>query len=112
MYFKLYEEQCLKATLGTSAKAQANMHLAVGSYGHGGGVGNNINNSSANINGKKSNAKTGSQPQSAPRDKTTRHQHKSALKTIGMYLKNKEKQPQGKKAHFDPYAYESEWRGG
>jgi len=26
----------------------------------------------------------------------------------GSYLKNKEKQPQGKKAHFDPEAYESE----
>jgi hypothetical protein len=26
-YFKLYEEQCLKATLGAFAKAQANTHL-------------------------------------------------------------------------------------
>ena len=33
MYFKLYEEQCLKATLGASTKGQANMHLATGSYG-------------------------------------------------------------------------------
>ena len=30
--FQLYEEQCLKATLGASAKAQANKHLASGSY--------------------------------------------------------------------------------
>ena len=30
-YFKLYEEQCRKATLGASAKAQANKHLTVGS---------------------------------------------------------------------------------
>ena len=34
--FALYEEQCLKATLGASAKAQANRHLAAGSYGGGG----------------------------------------------------------------------------
>jgi hypothetical protein len=31
MYFKLYEDQCLNATLGASAKAQANMHLEAGS---------------------------------------------------------------------------------
>ena len=31
-YFKLYEEQCLKASLGTSAKAQANRYLAAGNY--------------------------------------------------------------------------------
>ena len=30
--FQLYEEQCLKATLGASAKAQANKHLAAGAY--------------------------------------------------------------------------------
>ena len=30
-YFKLYEEQYIKATLGASAKAQANKHLATGS---------------------------------------------------------------------------------
>jgi hypothetical protein len=31
--FQLYEEQCLKATIGASAKAQANKHLGTGSYG-------------------------------------------------------------------------------
>ena len=31
--FQLYEEQCLKATIGASAKAQANRHLGTGSYG-------------------------------------------------------------------------------
>ncbi len=36
MYFKLYEEQCLKATLGASAKAQTDRHLAAGSYENGG----------------------------------------------------------------------------
>ncbi len=30
--FQLYEEQCLKATLGASAKAQANRHLAARVY--------------------------------------------------------------------------------
>ena len=33
-YYKLCEEQCLKAKLGASAKAQTNMHLAAGSYGN------------------------------------------------------------------------------
>ncbi len=31
--FQLYEEQCRKATLGASAKAQANRHHAAGAYG-------------------------------------------------------------------------------
>jgi hypothetical protein len=35
-------------------------------------------------------------------------QRKPALKAEQSYFKNKEKQPQGKKAHFDPEAYESE----
>ena len=30
---RLYEEQCLKATLGASAKAQANKHLSACAYG-------------------------------------------------------------------------------
>ncbi len=107
MYFKLYEEQCLKATLGASGKAQANMHIATRSYGNVGGAGSISNSSSANIN-KKSGAMKGSQPQSAPRDKATRQQPKPVLKAKGSYLKHKEKQPQGKKAHFDPEAYESE----
>ncbi len=34
--FQLYEEQCLKAIPGASAKAQANGHLFVGTYGGGG----------------------------------------------------------------------------
>jgi len=34
--FQLYEEQCLKATLGASAKAQANKHLSTGAYGRDG----------------------------------------------------------------------------
>ena len=70
-FFKLYEEQCLKTTLGASAKAQANMHLAAGSYGNGGGASNNNNISSANTNIKKSGTRKGSHPQSAPRDKAT-----------------------------------------
>jgi hypothetical protein len=32
-YFKLYEEQCLKATLGVFAKAQANTHLSTKTEG-------------------------------------------------------------------------------
>ena len=88
--------------LGTSAKAQANMHLAAGSYGHGGGAGSIRIISSANIKSKKSGAMKAPQPHSAPRDKATRQQSKPVLKAEGNYLKNKEKQPQGKKAHFDP----------
>jgi len=49
-YFKLYEEQCLKATLGAYAKAHANMHLSAGGYGNGGGAGSN-NISFSTING-------------------------------------------------------------
>ena len=30
--FQLYEEQCLRATVGASAKAQANRHLSIGNY--------------------------------------------------------------------------------
>jgi hypothetical protein len=108
-YFKLYEEQCLKATLGASAKAQANRHLSAGGYGNGGGAGSSSSSFSTN-NGKKSGTKKGSQPQSAPRDKAAGQQPKPTLKAEGSYLnKNKEKgQPRGKKAHFDPEAYESE----
>ena len=57
--------------------------------------------------GKKSGARKGSQPQSAPRDKAVGQQHKPALKTKGSHLKKKEKQSQGKKAHFDAKAYKS-----
>ncbi len=106
-FFKLYEKQCLMATLGASAKAHANMHFAAGSYGNGGGAGSSSNISSANTN-KKSGTRKGSQPQSAPRDKAAGQQPKPALRAEGSYLKNKENQPQGKKAHFDPEAYESE----
>ena len=84
------------------------MHLAPGSYGNRGGAGSNSISSSANINVKKSGAKRGSQPQLAPRDKAARQQPKHTLKAEGSYLKNKEKQSQGKKTLFDPEAYESE----
>jgi hypothetical protein len=97
MGFKLYEEQCLKATLGALEKKQANMHLAAGSYGNGGGAGINSRSSSAIINNKQSGAKKGSQPQLVPMGKAARHQPKPALRAESNYLKNKEKQPQGKK---------------
>jgi hypothetical protein len=84
------------------------MHLAAGGYRNGGGAGNSSRSSSANTNSKKSGTKKGSQPQSAPRDKAARQQPKPALKAEIVYLKIKEKHPQGKKAHFDPEAYESE----
>jgi len=106
-YFKLYKEQCLKATLGASTKAQVNMHLSTGGCGNGGGAGS-IRSSSTN-NGTKSVARKGSQPQAAQRDKTGQ-QPKPALKAEGNYLdKNKEKgQARGKKTHFDAEAYENE----
>ena len=37
--FKHYEEQYLRATMGASAKAQANRHLSAGSYGTASGAG-------------------------------------------------------------------------
>jgi len=107
--FKLYKEKCLKTTIGASAKAQANMHRATGSYGNGGGAGNTNNNFYTN-NGKTSGTNKGSQPQSAPMDKAVGQHPKPALKAEGNFLnKNKEKEhPHGKKAHFDPEAYDSE----
>jgi hypothetical protein len=48
IYFKLYLEQCLKATLGASAKARANMHLSAGGYGNGGGAGSTDSGSTNN----------------------------------------------------------------
>ncbi len=108
MCFKLYEEECLKAALGASEKAQANKHLATGSYGNGRGASNTNISSSANINNKKFGARKGSQPQSTPRDKATGQQTKPALNAKGSSLKNKENQPQGKNVHFEPEAYESE----
>ena len=33
-YLKLYQEQCLKATLGAYAKAHASMHLSAGGMAH------------------------------------------------------------------------------
>jgi len=104
IYFKLYEEQCVKATLDASAKAQANMHLSAGSYGNEGGADNINKISSANINKKNSTARNGSHPQSPPRDKATRKQPKPSLKAEGSYLKSKGKKPQVKKAHSDPEA--------
>ncbi len=35
MFLKLYEDQCLKATLSDFAKAQANKHLSAGGSGNG-----------------------------------------------------------------------------
>ncbi len=83
-YFKLYEEQCLKATLGVFAKAQAKRHLSAGAYGSGGAAGSNSN--SFSNNDKKSGTKKGAQPQSAPRDKTTGQQPKLTLKAEGSYV--------------------------
>ena len=71
-YFKLYEEQYLKATFGASAKAQANRHLVAESYGNRVGTGINIISSSSNINGKKYGVMKGLQPQTAPKGRTTR----------------------------------------
>ena len=50
--FKLYEEECVKATLGAFVKAQANMHLSTGGCGNGGGAGNK--NISSTITSKNS----------------------------------------------------------
>ncbi len=109
IHFKQYEELCLKVTLGASLKAQAIMHFATRGYGNGDGAGSSNKSSFSNIDGKKSGARKGSEPQSAPRDKASRQHPKPALKAEGSYLKNTEKgQSQGKKAHFDLEAYESE----
>jgi hypothetical protein len=78
---KLYEEHCLKATLGASAKAQANTHLSAGGYGNGGGADNIISNSTNN--GRNPVARKGSQPKSAQKDKASRQQPKPALNAEG-----------------------------
>ena len=70
IYFNLYEKQCLKATLGASAKAQTNRHLSAGGYKNGGGADKSSNNNFTN-NGKKPVVGKGSQPQSAQTDKAT-----------------------------------------
>ncbi len=87
---------------------QTSTSQRAGRYGNGGEAGINNINSSANINNKNSSAKKGSQPQSASRDNAARQQPKPALKAEGNYIINKEKLPQGKKAHIDPDAYEYE----
>jgi hypothetical protein len=90
IYFKLYEEQCLKATLCTSAKAQANMHFLAGGYGNGEGAGIISDNSTSN--GINSIDRKRSQSHSAKKDKAIRQQSKPALKAEGNYInKNKEK---------------------
>jgi hypothetical protein len=74
-YLNLNEKHYFKATLGASAKAKANRHLAAGSYGNRGVeavvvavavavalTNSSSSSSSASINSKKSGAKKGSQP--------------------------------------------------
>jgi hypothetical protein len=95
--FALYEEQCLKATLGASAKAQANRHLAAGAYG-GGGAGT--------VSEPKKKFKDGQPPKKQPTkrgvgEKATRERPKPALKAEGSFLKNKTQPKNGKKAHFE-----------
>jgi len=95
--FALYEEQCLKATLGASAKAQANRHLAAGAYG-GGGAGT--------VSEPKKKFKDGQPPKKQPTkrgagEKATGERPKPALKTEGSFLKNKTQPKNGKKAHFE-----------
>jgi hypothetical protein len=95
--FELYEEQCLKATLGASAKAQANKHLAAGAYG-GGGAGT--------VAEPKKRFKDGQPTKKQPTkrgagEKAAGERPKPALKAEGSFLKNKTQPKNGKKAHFE-----------
>ena len=63
--FQLYEEQCLKATIGASAKAQANRHLGTGSYGASGAGTIPKPKKPAEGKGKIGTCKTTEQPKSA-----------------------------------------------
>jgi hypothetical protein len=95
--FELNEEQCLKATLGASAKAQANKHLSACAYG-GGGAGTVAETKKKFGNGHAPPKKH--VPKRAARERAS-EKPKSALKAYGSFLKGKV-QPKGKKqAHFE-----------
>jgi hypothetical protein len=81
--FELYEEQCLKATLGASAKAQANKHLSAGDYG-GGGAGIVAEPKKKFGNGQEPPKKQ--VPKRAAGERAP-EKPKSALKTEGSFLK-------------------------
>jgi len=80
--FKRYEEQCLRATMGASAKAQANRHLSAGSYGASSGAGT-LPSSKKQTDRKQGKSGTGTKAPS---------QQKSALRTEGSFLKGKGKE--------------------
>ena len=82
--FQLYEEQCLKATLGASAKAQANRHLSAGSYATSGA--GSVASSNTRKSADKKQNRIGAGQQQKP---TGQKQPKSALKTDGSSLKSK-----------------------
>ena len=81
--FQLYEEQCLKATLGASAKAQANRHLAARQYNTSGAGA--ISAGSSRKAAERKSSKTGSGSK-GPGLK------KSALKRDEAFLKGKGKE--------------------
>ena len=80
---KRYEEQCLKATMEASAKAQANRHLSARSYGKASGAGT-LPTSKKHTDRKQGRSSTSTK---APT------QQKSSLRTASSFLKGK-----GKKA--------------
>ena len=94
--FALYEEQCLKATLGASAKAQTDRHLAAGAYGGG---------SAGTVSEPKKKFKDGQPPKKTTKrgtgEKAPGERPKPALKAKESYLKNKTQPKNGKKAHFE-----------
>ena len=80
--FKRYEEECLRAAIGASAKAQANRHLSSRSYGTASGAG------TLHASKKQTDRKQG---RSGTSTKAPTEQ-KSALRTEGSFLKGKGKE--------------------
>jgi hypothetical protein len=101
--FELDEEQCLKATLGASAKAQANKHLSASAYG-GGGAGTVEETKKKFRNGQVPPKKQ--VPKRAAGERAA-EKPKPSLKANGSFLEGKVQQ-KGKKVHFETEQSDSE----
>ncbi len=95
--FQLYEEQCLKATLGASARAQTNHYLASGAYG-GEGAGTIAEPKKKFGNGQPPKKQV---PKRGAGEKASGERAKPTLKAEGSFLKNTAQPKTGKKAHFE-----------
>jgi len=98
--FQLYEEQCLKASLGASAKAQTNRHLSALAYG-GEGARTIADASKKNFENGQARPKK-PLPKRIARVKAPGDKPKPSIKAQGLFLKGKGQQRSGKKhAHIE-----------